>query len=471
MARSVIAGLLLALVCCSIQAQSVAAADEKRQPDSSVLADSGFALLPDLPLKNQIPLLDNRFRIDDQVSEITLLFFRRRGSASVILVRPDGTKLRFSNAEEHNLRWHDANTYDLIQIKDPMPGPWQAVGRLLPESRIMVLTDISLKVDELPKTMMVGETVKVTARILNGEEQANVRDFRDVLTLDVRFISTNKPEFDNFGLGVVQVAQFRDDGRGYDEKARDGIFTGEYYLNFPAGEWIPKYVVRTPLYTREIEQAPVVVYQMPVKADVAQATTADGPHQVTFTVIDPKVVDSSVLLQGRIRYPDGDIESFSLNEQNSGPRQLKIQNKGDGSYVVEASVFGETTSGREFMLNIPDAGFMVDPLVLPAPAITELPSQVQNEIAAEQQARENQAQFPWTMVIIANLLILGGGGFAIWFVMTDRKITELMFWRKKEPVLSTVAAPVAAEKKSDTASKAQKNNDMDDILDLSLPDD
>ncbi|NQZ10752.1 MAG: hypothetical protein HRT35_26670, partial [Algicola sp.] len=38
---------------------------------------------------NQLPLFDNRFRIDHEVKEITLLFFRRSGSPPVILVRPD----------------------------------------------------------------------------------------------------------------------------------------------------------------------------------------------------------------------------------------------------------------------------------------------------------------------------------------------------------------------------------------------
>ena len=42
---------------------------------------------------NEIPLLDNRFRIDHDVDKITLLFFRRQGSPAVVLVRPDGSKI------------------------------------------------------------------------------------------------------------------------------------------------------------------------------------------------------------------------------------------------------------------------------------------------------------------------------------------------------------------------------------------
>ena len=75
--------------------------------------------------------------------------------------------------------------------------------------------------------------------------------------------------------------------------------------------------------------------------------------------------------------------------------------------------------------------------------------------------------FPMTV------FILGGGGLAIWMVLNDKKIVDLMFWRKK-PTSST-ATTNKADTKAALADKnkpdAQKNNDMDDILDLTLPDD
>ena len=55
----------------------------------------------------------------------------------------------------------------------------------------------------------------------------------------------------------------------------------------------------------------------------------------------------------------------------------------------------------------------------------------------------------------------------------DKKIVDLMFWRKKPA--SSAATTNKADTKTTLAGKnkpdAQKNNDMDDILDLTLPDD
>ena len=79
---------------------------------------------------NEIPLLDNRFRIDHKVEKITLLFFRKPGSPAVILVKPDGSKYYAHHAmKDEQLEWFDESSYDLITIENPTPGPWQVIGR------------------------------------------------------------------------------------------------------------------------------------------------------------------------------------------------------------------------------------------------------------------------------------------------------------------------------------------------------
>ncbi|WP_333607425.1 TIGR03503 family protein [Arsukibacterium sp.] len=436
--------------------------------------DSGFTLLQDLPTKNQIPLFDNRFRIDSEVESITLLFFRRQGSASVVLVRPDGSKIHAHTASKHQVRWFDAASYDLIEITEPMPGPWQAIGRILPESRILVLTDIQLDVDLLPEHLMVGETVKVTARLMNGDQPINARDFRDVLSLDVLFISTNNPDYDNYGRGVIQVANFRDDGRGFDERARDGIFTGEFRLDFSAGEWLPKYIVRTPLYTREVEQESVMLQPAPIQTEVILASNEQTPHQLRFNLTEPAVLADSVLVQGRIRYPDGTVDTFALTDAKA-PRELLLDNRGYGSYILEVSAYGSMQNGREFMLNLPEYRFMFSPPPVLAPEIAMLPEQLQAELVQENAANvEADKGFPWGWVIGINFFILAVGGGAIWLVLSGKHFSDLLFWRKK-PAAAVSSANTSSSAKDTSgqqnSGKAQKNNDLDDILDLSLPDD
>lgn len=69
---------------------------------------------------NDIKLLDNRFRLDYAVEEVTMVFFREYGSAPVVLVRPDGSKVFQYTAVGQQVTWFDSPTYDMINIKKPM---------------------------------------------------------------------------------------------------------------------------------------------------------------------------------------------------------------------------------------------------------------------------------------------------------------------------------------------------------------
>lgn len=466
------------LLCLSLQlwAQEAATAE----PTKATAEDpTGLSLLPDLPAKNQIPLFDNRFRIDYEVDEITMVFFRKRGSASVILVRPDGSKINVVNAIKQDVEWYDDKTYDLIKIKRPTPGPWQAIGQILPESKIMVLTDIELNVDPLPDHLMVGETIKITATLTNGGKPIVAKDFRDLLRLDVLFISSNNSEYENFGAGVIELSSLADDGRNFDERPRDGIFTGEFKLEMKPGQWQPKFVVKTPLYTREVTQEPVILNKSPISYEVAQATKAGDLHWLTFKVIDPLINPRSVALQGKIRFPNNEVQSFTLGESAEVDKKLKIVNYASGSYKIESTLFAQTVTGRNVVIALQPASFVAEVAEPPpAPSATSEGDdstvmadrpQTPAAVPAADRVQKEEKSFPWFLVILSNIVILGGGGFAIWMVATDRSFTALFSRNKSAVNMNTLAMPDTTDAKSN--SVGQKNSKKNDIMELSLPDD
>lgn len=468
------------LLCLSLQLMAQEAATTA---DTTEALDdpTGLSLLPDLPAKNQIPLFDNRFRIDYEVEEITMVFFRKRGSASVILVKPDGSKVNVINADDQDIQWYDDKTYDLIKIKKPTPGPWQALGQILPESKIMVLTDIELKVDPLPDHLMIGETIKVTATLTNGGKAIVAKDFRDLLRLDVLFISSNNSEFENFGAGVIELTTLEDDGRNFDEKPRDGIFTGEFKLEMKPGQWQPKFIVKTPLYTREVVQEPVILHKSPISYDVAKATKAEDLHWLTFKITDPMINPKSVALQGKVRFPNNEVQSYTLGESAEVDKKLKIVNYASGTYKVDSTLFAQTVAGRDVVITLPQASFVAE-VVEPEPEVAATTAAEEGDsgtaaaikqpvAAAELVAPvvEEEKSFPWVLVILSNVVILGGGGFAIWMVATDRSFKTLFAKKNNSMDLDSIAMPGPAEAKMSSAG--QKNSKKNDILELSLPDD
>jgi uncharacterized protein (TIGR03503 family) len=309
---------------------------------------------------NQIPYFDNRFRIDSTLDEITMIFFRRRGSRPIVLVRPDGSKLRLDNIDPDKEQWHDDSTFDLIKIKKPMPGPWQAIGQILPESQIMVLSEVRIEVTPLPDDALAGEILKVTGKLYNDDKPINTPHFRNVVKLDVNFYSTNNTDYENFGASALKLTSFFDDGKGLDEYAGDGLFTGDFHLDFAAGQWQPIFLIKLPMATRELRQKPFVLHKSPINIDVETSEDENQPHHMTLSINPAYVEPDTLIFQGKVTFPDKTVESFSIMDDQKGATRLtEIKNTESGIYRIDVTAFGKTTTGREFRLTVPEYSFNV----------------------------------------------------------------------------------------------------------------
>ena len=255
---------------------------------SSTSNEQNIDQVNDLPLTqigteyhNSIKLLQNRFRIDYEVEEITMVFFRDFGASPVVLVQPDGSKIYQTDAEGEYISWFFNSTYDMIRIKNPMPGPWQAVGQILPESQVMVISDLALKANPLPNIIFSGEILKQTVYFTNNNIPIDYAAFRDVIELSISLSSTNDHNFNNFGAEVEIIALFEDDGKGMDEMPLDGVFTGRFNLDITEGEWIPTFSASTPMFTREHVYPKVTLLTNPIQVDVELDVKGGGHHKLT----------------------------------------------------------------------------------------------------------------------------------------------------------------------------------------------
>lgn len=471
-----------AAITCNVLAQT--------NQDTKATTSQGIEELPSVTGSNQIPILNNRFRIDYEVKELTLVFFRKPGSPAVVLVKPDGSKIYSTTATANNVYWYSDKTYDLIRLKEPTPGPWQAVGKVLPESRIMVLTDINIKVDPLPKDLMLGEQLKVTATLVNGDKPIQTKDFRDLLQLKVLMLSTQKEGMANASETVFELATLDDDGNNFDERPRDAVFTGEYRFVMKAGEWMPKYTIKTPLYTRELIQDPIIVSEAPLAFEFVEGK-GEQKHQLKYTITKGVIDPNSVMIQGRVIYPSGDVQTFTLAERKDAVRQLDIGNVGNGNYRVEHVVYGKTTSGRDFVLNLTDQVLRIIATQEPSPepAAAEAPAKDVAKVPEKpaEPVPEPEPEFPLVWVIVGNLFILLGGGAAVYIAMNPegfkgvsmlfKKLNPSSLLKKNKAAANDISMSdpsgqqVSVGADGAAAKKSAKIKESDDILDLSLPDD
>lgn len=448
----VISGLCAAQEPVSVNPQA-SSESESTDNEASPLTELGTEY------QNSIELLRNRFRIDYKVDEITMVFFREYGSAPVVLVRPDGSKIFQSQVEGDDIFWYDADTYDMISIKNPVPGPWQAVGRILPGSRVMVLSDIQLHADKLPSIIFSGEILKSTAYLTNDDKPIDYNEFRDVVELTIELISTNNPNYDNFGANDQLIATFEDNGRGMDEAPLDGTFTGQFNLSVPPGEWKPIFRVTTPMFTREQENPPILLYPNPIKLDVELDGGGDRYHKLLIDA-DRELVDiESLLIDGKIRFPNGDMQNFSLTEPSNDVREHLIVAYEEGVFRVKLTAYGTTSEGRDFILDVPEYTFLaeapepevIDPMLEETPtaddgqaAVPDTSMDLESDIGiadstAEPEVSDEMDDSTIMMLIIGvNGTIVVIGLLVVTGVMVKRKMA-----RKKS--LSPSTPPASAE--------------------------
>ena len=375
---------------------------------------------------NDIQILNNRFRIDDDVKEVTLIFFRERGSAPVVLVRPDGSKFHLENdSTNDNYRWFETGTYDMIELRNPMPGPWQAIGNILPESRLIVVANINLNIDPLPKTLFQGETLKLTAHLENAGTKVELVEFRDVVSLSLEFSSTNNPNYGNFGMGTRTIARFEDNGIGFDESARDGVFTGQFSSDIPEGEWRPVAAVRTPLLSREKRMPKVVVHATPVSISHIAGTGTDGYHTVVVKG-DEKYIDvETILIDGTVKQPNGDTQRISFTEIVNGPKNIETLNVGYGIYTINLSVFARSRDGRDLVINLPQYSFTTAAPPPPPSVEPEEQAVADTEIVVEEEPPNYLL-----LVILINVFLMGIGGLLIYTVLDKRKNGSNLWFKR-----------------------------------------
>ncbi|MBU2883982.1 TIGR03503 family protein [Psychrosphaera sp. B3R10] len=431
-----------------------------------------LAFLKNFEGSNQVKLLNNRFRVDYEVDELLMLFFRKHGSKPIVLVRPDGSKLYTRDADGINLEWHADVNFDLIRIKNPIAGPWQALGMIEKDSKVLVLSEVELIVDKLPDLIFQYEVLKAEAKIVNAQEIISESGFRSVVRVRSALYSTNDLDQENFGADLYRLGEFFDDGKGLDEKPNDGVFTLSYYIDVVTGTWMPKYTLEAELFGREIEHEPITVLPSPISYKVKLAGPNERYHYVTIEA-DPMYIEADKLMfQGLIEFPNGETQTFSLSEQHI--RELEIFQSEFGTFKITTEVFGNDLSGRDFKLKLPVYEIVTTGPEIEAEILPEMSQeQLLSEKAVEVVPVEVEPELSIGLVILINLIILVIGFIIIWVVVLNKAFPNPMNLIKLIKLKKSGGDKSAGKKEN--KEKVDKNSldldSSDDILDLSLPED
>lgn len=313
--------------------------------------------------ESTLSLLDNRFRVDPTISQITFVVYRENNSQPVVLVRPDGKKY-YAWRNPDNVRWYEESSMDIISVDNPMPGPWQAVGKVSPKNNIKLISHLQLTSDVFPNRVYQGEEIKFSARLTSDNKPLLLRDFLDRVNLKVTFTKyiDNEESLVKEARPVPMViGEFADDGQGLDEKPGDGVFTVALPITPQPGKYRVRITSGNGVFLRAQEQE-VLVYPTPVSTTFIQSRQDGQPHQLVFSGEQGMIEPGS--LAAHVEHRNADDERFlteGVADKESLKVNLTIPNREQvGQYAWQARLYAtDLASQRELYFPIKEHTYSV----------------------------------------------------------------------------------------------------------------
>ncbi|HCH6296165.1 TPA: TIGR03503 family protein [Vibrio parahaemolyticus] len=358
--------------------------------------------------ESAMSLLDNRFRVDPTIEQITFLVYREQSSQPVVLVRPNGKKY-YAWGSYDNVRWYQEPSLDIISVDNPMPGPWQAVGKVTPKNNIRLISHLKLSTDVFPNRLYNGEALKFTARLTSDDKPLVLRDFLDRVNLRVTFTKfvENEDELIKEARPVPMIiGEFSDDGRGLDEQAGDGVFTVQLPIEVEPGKYRARITSGNGVFLRAQEQV-ILVYPNPVSRTFIQSRSPEKPHQLVVSGEQGMIAPGSIAVNVEQNAPDGFI-TYSQGQvsQDGMKTTLNLDNDPElGKYSWRGEIFAtDFATQRALVFPIQEQTFsVVDEVDLEAARIAkEAELAEQRRIEMEKRIiAEREAERKRSMIIIA----------------------------------------------------------------------
>ncbi|WP_122053201.1 TIGR03503 family protein [Vibrio sp. Evd11] len=394
---------------------------------------TGYLLLLSFSLhaatESVMSLLDNRFRVDPSIEQVTFVIYRADNSKPVVLVRPDGKKYyAWRNAD--NVRWYEESSMDIISIDKPMPGPWQAVGKVSPKNNIKLLSHLVLDANDFPDKLYQTENIKFTARLTSDGKPLVLRDFLDRVKLKVtftKFVENEESLVREARPIPVVMGEFADDGSGLDEQAGDGVFTVSLPIDIEPGKYRARITSGNGVFLRAQEQE-VLVYPTPLTTTFIQSRKEGLPHTIVVSGEPGMIAPSSLAVHVEHKAPDEYVTyKQGQAEVDAMKVPLEVPYNGDlGIYSWSGMVYAtDASSQRPLIFPITEQSYSVveDIDLAESRRLQEEALAEKKRIATELmilQKREDDRQRSMIIIAIGNVVAILLG-LLIWFVI--RKVT------------------------------------------------
>jgi len=390
--------------------------------DASELQKVFLKIFEQATERDSVPLKDNRFSVDKQIEEFTVLIFKNKDSKPTILEQPDGEHYD-AGSDSERVTWFESKDYDLITINAPMAGEWRVYAEMDPDNRVLIVSNLKLKSTTLPNNLLANENFVFNMKLFQEGEIITQNDFLKLLSLEVEVRGAD---------GVDASFILLDDGNGVDEKAADGIYSIELTAPSTAGITEISAWVESPTFQRMRQQA-TNIFDSPVAVKEIISTDINIDHKLLFTPISDVSKADSLRINVEAQLPDGQQLSLLAELDKGYTRAIELPViEAGGDYQIQLSISGETPAGRQFQVNPPVYHFKTDSLI--SESVVEQKPEPKPEIKPEpeaepiiEEAEEAEEEFDmmfWLAIGLAVNILLAGLGWFVYRLMKKRNVAN-----------------------------------------------
>ena len=414
------------------------------QTDSAEQLERIFLRLFEKTTKpDTVPLVDNKFLVDESILELTLLVFKPQNARPTEVIEPDKTQYQQKNSPGYT-KWQSEKNYDLITITRPKTGEWSINAQTDPDNRVLVVTNLQIQTNRIPNNLFAGEMLNVELFMSDNNEKISDDNFLQFISMSA---IQKEPEKKRWFL--------HDNGLRGDTKAHDGTFNVQIKKSLKTGKNQFTFQAKTETLQREINYS-VIIHDTELintRAEQQQKNNSNY-HQILVTpnieFVNPETMKmSALLLEGDLVNSKDSAQAITLQQLNPNVLEWSYESDQldpDKDYHVIIHMLTTTHTGRPIdytsepiQLNLPAFD---KPILSPdesvidnTPVIDDAPDNIKESIKEpeketvedESESEENDWLTGVIIAVIVNIIFAVGGlfGYQKWKKSREAAYEEL----------------------------------------------
>jgi len=368
-----------------------------------------------------VALEDNAFKIDGSVREMTLLVFRK-GKRPTRLFDPAGG-VHSENKPGKGVRWRRDMGYDLITVQKPMAGLWKLEADVDPDNRVMVVTDLKLRVNDVPAFVMPDQNIDLQVELHNKGKKIDRNSFLKFVDFGLRHQIGDASE--SLPLKRKKSRQIRD----------KGIYLAR--LEAPLEEGLHELVVTADARTFSRSRRISVEVAWPLQVDL-EKTGRPGIYKLWIKPRAEMIDPQSLQLEVELENPEAERETLPLKPMDGQWLGEVKADRADGMHRLWITMKARDLEGDPLEKTLepyPLIGVRAEPETpaagQPEPAPEPMPDTEPAPEAApeggaeaaaptEEMPEEPDNSLLYVAIASFNLLLLVAGA-ALWWWLRQRK--------------------------------------------------